>query len=305
MRINFDFGDLEAFLAVADTGSFQHAASLLAISQSSVTRRIQKLESALGVLLFERTTRRLKLTLAAKEFRTRAQAICSEAGEAMRALGDSTIRHEYQRNEIITVATVPTLTLDLLPRALRRFEAEGNRARINLLDLFADEVSEAVTSAEADFGLGFIGLQEPGLESEFFLDDAFVLAMPRQHPLAEQSGLSWAEIAPHRLIAPQKGGGNRLLIDNILARKNLQLDWSYQARHTSTLLELVRAGLGIAVLPASAVPVDQNSDLVCRPLRDPLISRSIGGICRRREPLPPKAKILYDILVDECRTGSH
>lgn len=301
MRINFDFGDLEAFLAVAETASFQRAAGLLAISQSAITRRIQKLEAALGVALFERTTRSLRLTLAAKEFRARAQAMLDDAGEALRALGDSTVRYQYQRNEIVTLATVPTLTHDLLPRALRRFEADGHGARINILDLFAGEVGDAVATGEADFGIGFIGMQEPGLEFEFLLDDVFVLAMHRDHPLAQKSELRWDELTPYRLIVPQKGGGNRLLIDNTLAKQNQFLDWYCQVRHSSTLLELVRSAIGIAILPASAIPVADVSPVVARPLVDPQISRGIGGVRRIGQPLPPSARALYDILVDECR----
>ncbi len=303
MRINFDFGDLEAFLAVADSASFQRAAAQLAISQSAITRRIQKLESALGVQLFERTTRSLKPTLAAREFRTRARAMLDDAGEALRALGDSTARYQYQRNEIVTLATVPTLTHDLLPRALRRFDAERHRARINVLDLFAGEVGDAVASGEADFGIGFIGMQEPGLEFEFLLDDVFVLAMPREHPLADKSELRWQELAPYRLIVPQKGGGNRLLIDNTLAKQNRLLDWYCQVRHSSTLLELVRSGIGIAVLPASAIPAGDESPIVARPLVDPEISRGLGAVRRVGRALPSSAQALYDILLDECRQG--
>lgn len=303
MRINFDFGDLQAFLAVAENGSFQRAAAQLAISQSAITRRIQKLETALDVELFERTTRSLKPTLAAKEFRTRAQAILDDAGEAMRALGDSTLRYQHQRNEVVSVATVPTLTHDLLPRALRRFEASGAGVRINILDLFANEVSEAVAQGEADFGIGFIGMQEPGLEFEFLLDDVFVAAMHRDHPLADKAELRWEELAPHRLIVPQKGGGNRLLIDNTLAKKNKLLDWSYQVRYSSTMLELVRSGIGVAVLPASAIPADPVSAVVARPLHDPVVSRGIGGVRRIGRNLPPRAQALYDILVEECGVG--
>ena len=86
MRINFDFTDLSTFLAVADLGSFQRAADSLHLSQSAVTRRIQKLEESLGVSLFERTTRSLKLTLAARLFRDRAKAILDNAEEAIIAV---------------------------------------------------------------------------------------------------------------------------------------------------------------------------------------------------------------------------
>ena len=203
MRIKFDFGDLEAFLAVAETASFQRAAGQLAISQSAVTRRIQKLESALGIVLFERTTRSLKPTLAAREFESRAQAMVSDASEAISALGDNSLRYEYQRSELISVATLPTLTNDLLPRALGRFD--GGRARVNILDAFAGDVSEAVLSGEADFGVGFVGIEEPGLDYEFLLDDVFVAAMHADNELANRGSLSWSELASQPLIVPQKG----------------------------------------------------------------------------------------------------
>ena len=78
MRINFDFLDLQSFLAVMDTGSFLSASQKLGLSQSSVTRRIKKLEQTLDVQLFLRTTREVKPTLAAKRLRQRAEFILNE-----------------------------------------------------------------------------------------------------------------------------------------------------------------------------------------------------------------------------------
>ncbi len=301
MRINFDFADLQAFVAVAETLSFHRAADQLAISQSAVTRRIQKLESALGVELFERTTRRLRPTLACREFETRAQAMLNDASEAMRVLGDSTMRYEYQRNEVVNFATIPTLTNDLLPRVLRRFKANANQVRVNILDFFAGDVNEAVASGEADFGIGFIGIQEPGLEFDYLLDDKFVAAMHRDHRLAGQQHLRWSDLATHSLIVPQKGGGNRLLIDTTLARSKQFLNWSYQARYSTTILELVRMGVGVAILPASAIPHRKDSEIVALPLIDPEISRSLGGIRHSGRPLSARAQLLYDLFIEECQ----
>ncbi len=303
MRINFDFTDLEAFLAVFESHSFQAAAIQLAVSQSAVTRRIQKLETALDVNLFERTTRRLKPTFAAKEFYPRAQAIMDDAGEALRALGDSTVRYQYQRNAIVTIATIPTLTHDLIPRVLRRFTAAKHSARINILDQFAPEVSESVGQGEADFGIGFLGMQEPGLEFEFLFEDRFVLALRTDHPLAAKAGIDWEELSPYPLIVPQRGGGNRMLIDNALAKSQKQLEWAYQVRYSSTMLELVRTGIGIAILPASVIASGEHPWLRARPLRDPLISRSIGSVRRSNKPLSEKAQTLYRLLIDECGVG--
>ena len=304
MRINFDFADLQAFLAVAETLSFHRAATQLAISQSAVTRRTQKLESALGVELFERTTRSLRPTLACRDFESRAQAMLNDASEAMRALGDSTLRYQYQRNEVVNIATIPTLTNDLLPRVLSRFKAETNQVRINILDFFAGDVNEAVATGEADFGIGFIGIQEPGLEFDYLLDDKFVAAMHRDHSLAGQQRLRWSELDAHSLIVPQKGGGNRLLIDTTLARSKQFLNWSYQARYSATILELVRMGIGVAILPASAIPHRKDANIVAVPLTDPEISRSLGGIRRSGRSLTAKAQLLYDLFVEECRGSS-
>lgn len=110
MRINFDFTDLSTFLAVAELGSFQRAAESLHLSQSAVTRRIQKLEESLGVTLFERTTRSLKLTLAARLFRDRAKAILDNAEEAIYAVSDEQSQLQHHRNTIITIATIQTAT---------------------------------------------------------------------------------------------------------------------------------------------------------------------------------------------------
>lgn len=298
MSIYFDFGDLEAFLAIADTGSFQRAANRLAVSQSAVTRRIQKLETSLDSRLLERTTRSLKLTLAGRNFEERARTILAEAHEAVHALADEGLRFAYQREAVITIATVYTLTHDLLPRALTAFEKRGHTARIILLDRFANDVIEAVKQGEADFGIGFAGLQEPGLDTNVLGRDPFVLTMRRDHPLATKRRFRWTDLTDVDLIVPAKGAGNRMLIDNALAADSLPLNWRYQARHSATALQLAAAGLGAAVLPASAVTGGSRSTLAVRPLREPLISRNIALFRRSGQPMPEMAAVLRQLLID-------
>ena len=140
MRINFDFLDLEAFLIVKETASFHAAAERLNLSQSSVTRRIQKLEVALGTELFERTTRDVRPTLAAKRLQLRAEAILQGAQETTLAMRDETAAYEYQRAQTVTIATVPTVIPGLVSSAIRSFRAAGQKARIRLLDLSANDV---------------------------------------------------------------------------------------------------------------------------------------------------------------------
>lgn len=296
MRIKFDFGDLEAFLAVADLGSFQRAAEQLNLSQSALSRRIQKLEEVLGVTLIERTTRSMKLTLAATGFRARAQGLLDEATEALRVLGDES-DESRQRRALVTVAAVPTATHRILPSVIKDFVAAGQRARIRVLDLFANDVAEAVAQGDADFGISFIGAQEPDLTFRTLTDDPFVLVMSQDDPLSVQDSVSWSDLDEERFIAPWKGSGNRMLIDNALARSRKTLNWRYEVRHSSTALGLVAAGVGVTALPASAIPRGTPQPVVSRPLVEPEVFRAIGTLRRTRSSLSPAAERFYEMLV--------
>ena len=144
MRINFDFADLEAFLILSETGSFVATAEHLGLSQSALTRRIRKLEEALGAPLFDRTTRSVRMTLAARRLRSRAQGMLDEARETMRELKDDTAEFSFQNRVIVTVAAVPSTIARVLIPAVGLFSAGQNEARVRILDLLANEVVEAV-----------------------------------------------------------------------------------------------------------------------------------------------------------------
>ncbi len=280
MLINFDFGDLEAFLAVLESGSFHTASTDLGLSQSAITRRIQKLETALGSELFERTTRAVKPTLAAKRLKARAQAILDDARETTLALRDESVVLEYQRNAVVTVAIIPTVVERLLPKALRCFRDAGNAARIRFLDMAATEVAQAVAQGDADFGICSVPVGEPGSAFEPLFDEPMVLALPAGHILGEAEKIGWKDLAHQSLIVPARGTGNRMLIDDAMARARLGHFWTYEVQRTSTMLELVSAGSGIGILPQSAMTEGYVDRIVIRHLPAPGIVRPVGLLTR-------------------------
>ena len=300
MRINFELSDLEAFLAVADLESFQRAAEQLSLSQPALTRRIQKLEASLGVKLFDRTTRTLKLTLAAKRLRGRAQAILDDAVEAMLALQDETARFEHERNAIVTVALVPSATQKILTSAIKEFRRRGHRARMRILDQSANDVAEAVAQGEADFGITSIPALEPNISFQAIVDDRFVLALNRNHPLTEQAKVHWESLKGLPLIVAMKGTGNRMVVDEALARARQDLSWSYEVRRSTTALCLAEAGIGVAVLPETAIPGSPASRVFARPLIAPAVARTIGIVRRTAQPLPKPAEALIEILTEDA-----
>ncbi|MEH6647473.1 LysR family transcriptional regulator [Sulfitobacter sp.] len=109
MRINYDFLDFEAFLAVKETGSFHLASERLNLSQYSVTRRVQKLEGALGSVLFDRTTREVRPTLAAKRLQQRAEAILLDACETTLAMRGESPAYTHQRAQTEVVLLFRTV----------------------------------------------------------------------------------------------------------------------------------------------------------------------------------------------------
>ncbi|MDP7184504.1 MAG: LysR family transcriptional regulator [Paracoccaceae bacterium] len=280
MRINYDFGDLETFLAVMETGSFHVAAEQMNLSQPAVTRRIAKLEQALDSVLFERTTRAVKPTLAAKRLRPRAEAILQDIQETNHAMRDESVAFEYQRNAIVTVATIPTVLACLFLPAMQSFRNRGFHSRIRLLDLSANDVAEAVASGEADFGICSIPTLEPGTEFEALFEDAIMMVCLPDHLRSENGGVRWSDIANQPLILPARGTGNRLLIDDAMARVRKPLNWTYEVGRTTTALELVADRAGIALLPRSVAFSHAASGLVFQKMEAPEITRPIGLLSR-------------------------
>ncbi|MBC6406186.1 MAG: LysR family transcriptional regulator [Rhodospirillales bacterium] len=280
MRIDFDFGDLEAFLAVKETGSFHAAAETLNLSQSAITRRLAKLEQALDTQLFERTTRSVKPTLAAKRLQARAEEILAGAHETTRAMRDETVAVAHQKERLVTVATLPTLVSRLVLPALTRFRADGKVARLRILDESANRVAEAVAGGDADFGLCSLPALEPATLFEPLFDDRVVLVLPKQHPLAGRHRVSLRQLTATPLILPARGTGNRVLIDEAMARARTAIHWAMEVGRSTTAIESVLKGFGAALLPETALTSPLASSVACCVLDGLNIARPVGLLSR-------------------------
>lgn len=290
MALQFDLNDLLAFRAVAELGNFHRAAESVHISQPAFSRRIDKLEQALGVRLLERSTRRVALTAVGREFARKVAAWLDELdGTLLTLRGIAPTRMGE-----VTVACVPSTVYYYLSQVIRRYRERYPRIRVRVLDAGANEVLAAVSRGEADFGLNFIGSQEPEIEFRPLVEERFVAACRRDHPLAKKRRVSWAELAAHDFIAVSKSSGNRLLLDQALAGVPGRPQPVYEAEHVTTMLGLVEAGLGVAAVPSMAMPGKDHPLLVSIPLVQPAVTRRVGLICRRGRTLTPAAQQLFD-----------
>lgn len=293
-----DLDGLRGFAAVAEVGSFHGAADMLHLSQPALSRRIQKLEAALGVQLIERDTRQLRLTSVGRDFYFKTKRLLDELDATVMGIRELADR---ARGEV-TIAAVPTATYYFLPRVIEDFNSQFPRIRIRILDLSANDVLEAVKRGQAEFGINLLGAQEPDLEFEPLLRDPFLLVCRKDHPLASLEQVRWADMAPYRFITVGRLSGNRIILDAALAGLPVRPRWFYEVQHLSTSLGLVEAGLGIAAVPQLAAPTGQHAVLVVRPLVEPVVTRIMGIIRRHGATLAPAAQQFHQIL--KSRWGS-
>lgn len=290
MALNFDLNDLLAFRAVAELGNFRKAAEQVHISQPAFSRRIDKLEKALGVRLLNRTTRRVDLTAVGREFERKVRLLLDDLDTALTGL-----RGEPRaRLREVAIACVPSAVNHFLAHVIGRQRADGAPVRVKVFEAGANEVLSAVLRGEADFGINFTGALEGELEFETLIEERFVLACRRDHVLATRPQVRWAELSGHDYLAVGKSSGNRLLLDQALAGVATPPVVLCETQHVTTLLGLVEAGLGVAVVPSMAMPGAGHPVLLSVPLIDPAITRKLGLIRRRGRTLAPAAQELYD-----------
>jgi DNA-binding transcriptional LysR family regulator len=289
-RMNFDLADLRAFVAVAKLASFRAAASELHLSQPALSRRIEKLEAALGVRLFHRTTRKVDLTSVGREFSQRANELLNSLEESLLGIRDVASRVSGD----VTVACIPSAVRFFLPNILKAYHERYPGIVVRLIDQGANDVLSTVVRSEADFGINYVGTQDPQLDFQPILREPFVLACNASHPLAKKKQVTWAELAPFDYMSVTKASGNRFLLDTALSNSATRPRWFCEAQHVSTLVNLVEAGLGIAAVPRLAMPPKNSALLVSVPLVKPLVSRTVGLIRRVGRALPPAAQQLFD-----------
>jgi DNA-binding transcriptional LysR family regulator len=291
-RIKFDLGELQAFVVTAEKASFRLAAEALCLSAPALSRRVERLEMALGVRLLQRTTRSVELTAVGHEFLLQARAALAGLDEAVQRVSDQV----QLRRGRVTVACIPSVATHMLPRVLRAFAVALPEVQVHVMDESASRVLDAVLQGEADFGLSFTGSQESALRFEALTRERYVLAMPRSHRWAARKEVAWSELAGQRLVSVARDSANRLLLEQATADLPQQPVAWYECNHVAGALALVEVGLGLAVLPQLALSAESSQ--VCGvPMTSPDLWRTLGLLQRRDHVLAPAAEALRQRLI--------
>jgi DNA-binding transcriptional LysR family regulator len=284
--MNITLRQLQAFVAVAGAGGFTGAAEHLHVAQSVVSILVKELEAELGIRLFDRTTRRVELTEAGREFQANAQRLIADLDHAVRQTQDLVERKRGR----IAVAAPPLLAATMLASAIAGFGKNFPGVQVTLMDVPTERIVARVKSGEADIGVGTFPPDEEGVECRPIAQDALMLFCAPDHGLAGLSRPRWRDLKGSPWIALTRDSGIRALVEYGYKRAGLSIQPVYEVTQITTALALVEAGLGVSVLPTYALAAARRGRIVAHRLDGPIVSRDIVMISRRGRSLPPAAE---------------
>lgn len=286
---------IRAFLAVAHTGSFTKAAAELNLSPSALTVQIQQLEEWLGVVLLERSPRHVGLTAAGQNNLGPMEKLLLDLDNIVTGSRDLAAL----RRGVVTLAALPSMCSSVLPPMLHSFRKRFPGVEVRLRDVVAQRIDALVRESEVDFGLGVKARMGYGLEFEVVMVDSLRLFVPRTHPLARRDSVTLADLAGLPVILTGRDSSVRERVEQLFADQQVPLVPGLEANYMSTVLALVRQGLGITLLPESAD--EGRADIVRIPVDHPGISREIGIITRSGQALSPAAGKFVELLSNTLR----
>ena len=298
MLINWSSRDIDIFLTLAETLSFRQTAERMHLSQPAVTAVIARIEAALEVKLFDRTTRQVRLTGPGLVFVEQAQRLRHTAQDAVRAVREVASLQAGQ----VSMAAMPSLAATVVPRAYARFAQAHPGIRLKLLDTLSGPAFDMVRAGQVDFALTAANPAYPDLDYWPLASDGFVLLLPKAHPLARSTkALRWPGVADLPHISMPLPSSVRQYADAAFLEHRIQFAPRFELEHLASIKALVAAGLGVAALPELAAKVGPDTDVVRRPLTDPDLRRPIGLVTLRGRSLSPAASAMVDDLKREMQ----
>jgi DNA-binding transcriptional LysR family regulator len=272
---------LRYFVAVAEELHFGRAAARLHMAQPPLSRQIQQLEAEVGVPLFERTKRRVQLTSAGRVFLAEARATLAQAERAVEEA------RRAGRGEIgqLTVGFIGAASYSVLPRVLQAFRAAFPDVELVFHEMTTDDQLRALR--EGRLALGFVRppVADPVLAAETILREPLLAALPEGHALARQDTVALGALAGERFVLfPRPLAPD--LYDQILQlcqSAGFQPAVAQEAVQMQTVVRLVAAGTGVALVPASVQQLHQ-AGVAYRPLHDATAEVQMAVAWRRADP---------------------
>ena len=297
--MNISIRQLTAFVSVADNGSFTRASEQMHLTQSAVSGLIKELESSLGIMLFDRTTRQLSLSVVGHHLLPQARRILNEMqlfeneASSLTSLAQGQVR-----------LAVSQFAASSMPAVIAQFAKVHPDISVSLLDCSAENVLEHIQNIEVDLGVGtergFME-SEDDISADLLYQLPFCVVIPDSHVLAQKSEIIWQDLVDIPLITLQGP-----FIDQVTAELDENIashiqQARYKVNFMSTALEMTRQGFGITLcLPYMPEVIDWVSanGLQMRPLAQPVKMRRFFIYQRSSRALSPASIAFKQFLQD-------
>jgi len=294
--LQFDFRDLEQFIAVAETGSIARAAERCHTVASAVSKRLSDLEASFGTPLLVRSAKGVELTPAGHAFLARARSVLHQA----ELLDEELRRHARGARGHVRVFANISAIVEFLPAALGSFLAKYPDIHIHLEEHVSSNVAAGVADNLADFGILNALAPIDGLTMTPFRSDELVVVLKPDHPLAKERTLSYSDIAHLPHIGLHVNSALHNLLNRAAADAGKPLTFRIRVTSFDAACAMAAAGLGISIIPkAAAAPYTTQPRVAAIPLTDPWATRQLFICTRTNTTLPTTAQHLLDHLLTQ------
>jgi len=245
----FELNQLRYFVTVAEELNFRRAARRLNMTQPPLSRHIGLLEHALGVRLFDRSSRSVRLTVAGERFLADAVDILKRAESA------TLFARQAERGEggSVILGFVPSASIEIVPRIVTAMERRLPDMRLTLREMMTFEQIEALQAGSLDVGLARLPQRTSPVHLRRIFSEPFVLALPRSHLLAEKPALTIEDIDGEDYIgySTDRGGFLYEVVSGSFNSVGVRPNIVYSVAQGHTVMSLVDAGLGLGLVPKS------------------------------------------------------
>lgn len=284
-----DLANLNAFIAIAETGSFSEAGERLHLTQPAVSKRIAGLEQQLGVRLFDRLGREIGLTQAGRALLPRAYQILNVLDDTRRAL--TNLSGEVSGR--LTLATSHHIGLHRLPPLLRTFTRRFPEVNLDIRFLDSEIAYEEVLHGRAELAVITLAPQTAApVSATRVWDDPLDFVVAPEHPLAQKAGITLADVAHYPAVFP---GGNTFthhIAKRLFEREGLTPNITMSTNYMETIKMMVSIGIAWSVLPRTML----DEQVVRLPLPDVQLTRQLGYIVHTDRTLSNAAKAFMTLL---------
>ena len=283
--MNLSPRQLKIFVSLAQSLNFSRTAEQFCVAQPTLSKIVRELEAEIGVRLFERTTRSVKLTADGEALVAVASRVTQEFETGITEF-EEVARRRTQR---LSIAALPTLAATVLPSPIAALRAEWPNAFIRIHDVFTDQALDLLRARKVDLALTGVDVVHKDLDFEEIVRERFVLLSSRQHFGARKIRV-WSEeaISTLPIITMPHGTGTRQYVEAAFISKGLSFRPCMELNNLTSIAKFVKAGCGVALLPLSSAQLALDDGLVITsPSGAP--ERSIGIVTLRDTELPELA----------------